>query len=499
MPIDPKPSFINFVYPFLFDPGAFDDVVEHTRGTTWQLAKERAAVWEARQTSTEDWLPHVANYLNLPSVPTADDQAHPGTAHLWRLSSACLDSPRGLGATKQVDWQMTFREPPTSVGIALDGVDLALFSLGAGFLTFKIKVRSDRVEDWLDVHHFGRFLGATGRAPLLVLNRRTGPGTVEPFFPDPQQLLAASAEGQEVIRTGQGRLRHLVTTLLASAGFLGADGPQVREVYVRDRLLPFAVVYLDEAGINSSSEEVQELLYQLRRMFHSQQPLYPVPSELRPRAPHYLPYARDQWFWFSLEGGGFLAVNAPDTDFFRQELPAHLDEQYFLTFLLALQQRFVLMDLSDDVARNWRAGDRGARREVFTRISAAFLDFTARGYFVQVMQRENHHRCYRRWQRCFQISRLYAEVREEVREMHDSLQKAFQERRGREFNRLTLLFSILYAAPALALAFLSINLKGLTTASEGLSALEAAGRAGVIALGLFPVFWLLWWLLHESD
>jgi hypothetical protein len=190
------------------------------------------------------------------------------------------------------------------------------------------------------------------------------------------------------------------------------------------------------------------------------------------------------WFVFSLEGGAFVAFNAPETDFFRRELPVHLQREYFLLFLLPLHQRFTLISLSQQVSENWLSGDERGRIRAFESIRVTLLEFMARGYFSQVMQREHHHRVYRRWQETFQLDRLYQEVSDEVREMHEFLQMRQSERLERRLNFLTFVIGI----PALLFSFLSINIYRITTNEEGLSLWLAL----VLAFFAFSVG-LLWW------
>ena len=102
-------------------------------------------------------------------------------------------------------------------------------------------------------------------------------------------------------------------------------------------------------------------------------------------------------------------------------MPAHLREQYLLLFLLALHQRFTLMHLSDQVSARWLGGDNPEAEARFADLCEALLEFTARGYFHQVMQRDHHHRCFHAWQQVFETERLYQEVSDEVRELHGIL------------------------------------------------------------------------------
>jgi cation transport ATPase len=117
----------------------------------------------------------------------------------------------------------------------------------------------------------------------------------------------------------------------------------------------------------------------------------------------------------------------------------------------------------------------------------------ARGHFAQVMQREHHHRCYRKWQETFQVEQLYQEVSEEVREMHDYLlmqrtedlkkiaeteakaeadREQAEQKRDQKLNKLIFFISVLFCFPSLVMAFLGTNIEGYTN-SEGVSGLFA--------------------------
>jgi hypothetical protein len=191
--------------------------------------------------------------------------------------------------------------------------------------------------------------------------------------------------------------------------------------------------------------------------------------------------------------------------------------------LLVLHQRFALMGLSEAVAQHWLVnGDAGSEEErevAFARIRDGLLSFTARGHFIQVMQREHHHRCYRKWQETFQVEQLYQEVHHEVREMYDYLlmrrtariqqlqeeqrrqlvagaqaevarERAAQERAQRLEGRISTL-GVGIGVPALILSFLGINLAGITT-GDGLS-LWMAVLIGLVGgtMGSVCILWLL--------
>jgi hypothetical protein len=130
------------------------------------------------------------------------------------------------------------------------------------------------------------------------------------------------------------------------------------------------------------------------------------------------------------------------------------------------------------------------------------------------MQREHHHRYYRRLQEALDISRLYREVRDEVTEMHDYLQMkrtahlqvlaeaqareteahrrqleeavAEEGRRDHRLEKRISLIGLLVGAPVLTIGFLGINLAGLTT-GDGLptgKALLIIGGVSAFLIGL---------------
>lgn len=94
---------------------------------------------------------------------------------------------------------------------------------------------------------------------------------------------------------------------------------------------------------------------------------------------------------------------------------------------------------------------------------------------------------YRRWQEVFQVERIYEEVREEVREMHEYLQA----RQIRKLERRITALSVSIAFPALIFSFLSINIYGFTAKEEGLPVVVALVLGGCSVLsGLFLWLWV---------
>jgi hypothetical protein len=462
-------SFAEFVYPFLFEAGEFESLVRAAGEARWPGREGKSfTIWQVAQFPEEDLLAHVRDYLNPPEgkVPTA---------RIWAMDNNTLQSPSGLGA--QAEWELVRKA--MALPFKIKGVQLALFRVGVGFVAVEANPQSEAVEDWLDFLHYFRFV--RGQRDVYVrAKRREAKDHFGPFFPEP-------AGGLEKHRDGQATFSEVVEAILQTA--MPPDGlfrRRWQEVFVPGQLIPFATLYLDDDEI--SDGKVAEFLYRVRNFFPSKRVIAPSPEQLPASHPLLLPYAQRMWFLFGQEGSAFIAINAPQTDFFRRELPDHLRRHYFLLFVLTLHQKFALMSLSQQVSEHWFVGDELTRAKAFDRIRRRLMEFTARGYFTQVMQQEHHHRVYRKWQEIFQLEQLYREVSDEVREMHEYLLSEQTKRLERRLNLLGAFIGV----PALVIGFLSINLYGLTAREEGLPlwlALLISFGAGGLLGGV--VLWLL--------
>lgn len=462
-------SFGLFVYPFLFDGEHFDaslkalDAVRTRQlirardagdvpsdiptrpassetasvpATTQVEQRQGALLWETRSFPVDDLLEHVRGYLNVPEgvTPTAVlRRMNPNFLRSWLQEWA----QHGDGK-----WYLCIGEGKR-VAFEIKDIQLALFHTGIGFIIIEANPLSESEADWLDFCYAFRF--AYGQRRVCIEIERQG-------------------EQQSVTRITLGEI---IDTILEKSWLPFSVSPQTciearrkREVFVPGQLIPSVALYFDDV---ETEDLAPELLYRVRNFFPSDRHIHPGETDFCPHHPALLSYAKNMWFTFSLEGGAFVAINAPETDFFRSTLPVHLREQYFLLFLLNLHQRFSLISISQMVSERWLQGSFAERRRAFERIRTLQLEFTARGYFNQVMQRDNHHRVYVKWREVLQIDKLYEEVREEVREMHEYTLSEQTRRLERRVNLLGALIGV----PALVMAFFDMNIVGLT-ASEGL-------------------------------
>ncbi|MFC1853040.1 hypothetical protein ACFL27_22815, partial [candidate division CSSED10-310 bacterium] len=468
-------SFIFFVLPFLFDSGQYDERIGALATTEWQAKKGTFSVWSKMSFPADDVLPHVANYLN------PDDQTTP-TANLWSLDNNALNSPRGLGA--KAKWFLV-----TSAGeiaFTIKSVQLILFRLGVGFLTVDARPVENDLSVWLDLLHYFRFVGGQRRVRVKA-HRQVGKDTYEPFFPEVAGGIQAHPEGT-------GNFGEVIEALLSTAKLSPDKQRWWRDVFIANQLIPYTGIFME--GLPES--EIPHIIYKIRNFFNSRQQSFPSLEDLDLHHSQLLPYSERQWFISSLDGGSFVAFDALANEFFLSTLPDHLRKHYFLIFIMSLNQRFSLMSLSHQVSDHWLKGDELAKAESFDRIREDFLEFTARGYFPQIMQREHHHKYYMLLHHTFQIERHYQDLSFEVREMYDYLVKKNTEQlkflaeeqrrhlvdqrkqmaddaladaiRAQIMERRISTLGFIIGVPALVISFLGINLAGVTSnQQEGIS------------------------------
>jgi hypothetical protein len=403
-----------------------------------------------------------------------------------------------------------------------------LFRDGVGFLTFRIKPVGRELNDWLNVLHYFRFVKGQRRVSvsaraIVGYDEVRQERLYEPFFPAP-------AGGSEALSGRVTIFDAVLESLLLTARLDSDRGDWWRDVFVPEQLVPFAAMFLEDV---EPADDLR-IAYKLRHFFRPSQANTPAAPELAPNHPNLFAYAERQWFTFSLAGGAFLSCDPSDNKFLRDTMPSHLRDLYFLVMLMVMHQRFKLMDLSEQVARRWLArseiaagefSDRSLlkhRYRAFQEIRNQFLEFTARGYFAQIMQHEHHHRCYRQWQEVFQVRDLYEEVRDEVREMYQFLQERRaeqiseatnsqknelerqtleQERRARALSLRISILTSMVVVPSIVFGFLGINIRYFTSGPEsGLTRTQAAlWIAGGISVLTLVTFIVLKIIMKYSD
>ncbi|MGQ9657565.1 MAG: CorA family divalent cation transporter [Fimbriimonadales bacterium] len=452
-------SFARFVYPFVFEENhSLERIIDRLKQAGWTLG----------EFPESDLLPHVRDYLNA-------REGREATAHLLEIDSPTLVqlAQRTLATAGEATghWQMHLSN--RQLPFVLEGAQLAIFRGGVAFLTLDARPTSDVLADWLDfVYHFRAFAGEAGKtqdlsAPTLCWGNATLQG-----------------------------IKPLIDALLVPIR------PK-EELFMRNLMLPFTALFVDG---ELSDADKRMVLYRVRLCFSAWHEVYPPESELRPDNPYLMAYAQDVWFTFAQQAAGFVAFNAPGTPegFFRNDLPKRLRNRYFLLYLLTLHQKFMLMYLSDQVSESWLGGDESQQMATYTRILNKLLEFTARGYFAQVMQQEQHHRYYCRWRETLQLETLYQEVSQEVREIHSHLQLRLDQKRVEQSERLNRVVAGLtyitvgFALPSLFVSFLGANVRTLENWEK--NSPEFWWAIVLLATALVSAFFVIWinWLSRRS-
>ncbi len=120
----------------------------------------------------------------------------------------------------------------------------------------------------------------------------------------------------------------------------------------------------------------------------------------------------------SLEGGFVMAFDngTPHFQGYRSPAMRSFRTNYFYMMLLAMHQRMSIllyaMAAADAALSNNRAQKLRLLRE-------HMYDFTSRCYFSQASVSEERDQLYRRWQRVFNVSQMYEEMKEEIKEIDD--------------------------------------------------------------------------------
>ena len=132
-------------------------------------------------------------------------------------------------------------------------------------------------------------------------------------------------------------------------------------------------------------------------------------------------------------------------DFIRNQLHARVRHNYFLLFLLALHQRLATIHLAGLIGQTSyaRLSRRPIRRSVAREIQhlrTRIFEFMIRCSFAEVSNMKTYTEVYRAWQRIFRVEALLEEVKTEMGELDDYLQRLQMERETRFINRLTWVF-----------------------------------------------------------
>jgi hypothetical protein len=495
-----------------------------------------APLWRDLDLPTDMLLTHCSNHLNCWNGELdASEQRHE-YAHFWRLDPSQLATHGALDRRRR--WRAARGRGPGAMAVSFCIADafLVLFRPRVGFVALEVIADSREPEDWLFLANQLRHLGgprggrATSSAPTISVDAA---GDALPFF---TPAVAEASGGGEAVSTGAstGQL-HEVFDWLASTSLPGFPRGQP---WVAGSALPYMCLFVDRTDRTAGTADddgrtvaVDPIAARARRFLRADQALGGRNAD---RGVVTAPYTDDSTFWYSLDGGGFYASSAPDSEFFTRTLPDHLRRYYFLNFLFVLHQRLILMRLSEAIAWRWVGGPLTLgieRREgattpelrsdearlavlehdltqwlrIFEELRDELLDFSARGNFLQLMHTQSHHVDYETWQEVFEVRRSFHEVDGELQAIYGALGLRFEEiaqlrrsiaeeqaRAAAEANQalegrrsaiqeaFTYILAV-FTVVSIALAFLGVSISGVTDDgidARWLTAITAA--AGIV-------------------
>ena len=182
----------------------------------------------------------------------------------------------------------------------------------------------------------------------------------------------------------------------------------------------------------------------------------------------------------SMGGGGLVAIDVPNTIFYRKLMPEHMAIEYSIGFFLALLQREELEGLSDQVAETWLGAGDAEREQLAIALREQLLAFMAQLNFAVVSRSPNHQTYAMAWRRALQIEDLVAEVTDEA----DAIERLLSERRARredsERRRRDLLIGALgHAVAAVSMTVGVLSLFDLP-AGVNLGVIAGSGLVGAV-------------------
>jgi hypothetical protein len=403
---DPDRSFVRLIHPFTFDP----------RKRKWGGVP---ATWHLDDAPAElELLATARTYLQRDCV------------------LAVMDRNRGVRSYEKLgghaEWQVVGRRRKAGAGIdgavpfVFEDVHLSLFPTGVGFVAITVRPCTDDIAEWATALHALRF--TDGLRSHLLVRRPVAEGTTVPWSP------VVRGGGDDFTPEWARATFDDLFEMLLDDWALSTD-----PAYVPGRALTYSAIFTE--GLTEGSRRL--VRNALVSHFHGGQP---VDDASAPDAQGWLTFAGASGFGTTAEGSIFVGDGLPQVEFFEAAMPSLLRREYGLIFLLAAHERFVLLRFLGGLADLRRRHRRQAGFEQFGAVRAA----------MQALQLERHRRYSTSCTTSFGTSELYANVEALVAGMNADANRSLE----------NLLLGA-FAAPAIALGWLGVNIDGIT-ASGGL-------------------------------
>lgn len=367
-------------------------------------------------------LPHVAQHILPDSFTQGAVCLH------WELSEEIYPKVR------KARWFIQ-RSDGRQIGLRIQTVRFVFFSSGISFLELQVGLEAKTLGEWIE--------------GLVALRTHSDEQVVTTDASDP--FLSSLFKQLDLSDGIAHSLLEIFRALL----------PEGEDLYIQDNFIPFAYIFADTDWLDKS--QLYEVLYRLRNFFPPSQEAFPPERGALSLKPFLLQYATRAWFVGSLEGTCFLSLNPSPN--FTAHVHRSMRTVYPLIFRIVLLQHFYLVNLSQNVLKNWlQVGGYREQVKMFRKIIRDYLHFLSTQFIPQIFQRERHHKVYLFWQKAMEIPRLYARVNRTLQEVYEYT----EEENLRHLSRLVNAFGVLIGFPSLAFAVLSVNILGFTAREEGI-------------------------------
>ena len=256
------------------------------------------------------------------------------------------------------------------------------------------------------------------------------------------------------------------------------------------RFLTYVFGLIDSGRINEacSYDRIRRPLYQLRRSFSED--YRPTPEQLRDTDnPEVLRTFANIAFGFSTEGGAVLAW--PDDEnqtFITEHLPPRIRQNYFFLCVLALHQHYACTHLARRIGNlDYEKGRSSSSETTQTArdLREHIFAFLVQSWFHDVSDRRIYNQVYKRWQGVLDIRRHFDEVKSQVGEVDDYLQRVKNDREQRFADLISwVVVPIILFLNAVSVNFVEMQGISVTNRQVWIGTVIATALYFVIALGL---------------
>jgi hypothetical protein len=499
-------SFIRLIQAFRFEPcegaqfdrwvhrlsqagGRSEQAVDHSDATACQW---RVTSGDALRDRFREWI------MSPQAIALAGrDQGRPRRRLAWiELDSGWLESAAGHGFGRSMQWEVRPQGKYRSAAIPVQfrSLQVMLGEAGIGYLIWELGVESENLDDWVEALHACR-LYRNRRESGFYVTRRTGPGTsvseVPGAFRRGMQLDARSqSERRDAAQAGLSLMDAGAAVLwdLAQHGPSGIRGTQQwwRKVDSHHALRAYAAFTIVAAATDANDRH--RLLYRISELAPTTRPLHAAAEDLAPDRASLSPYADGVQFVATREMCAYVAFDPPgvagdSAGFFRRGMPSHLRDRYQWALLLTLYQKHALESLREAVVL---AEDHLHDRAHLHRLRERAAVIRSAVFMVETMTQSHHVKFEQFLRQVMQLDRVYELTSGSMDDIDEFAERA-HERWRRAFGRITSVVAGGFTLVLACLAFLSVNIREITTEREGMQlvhVLVATGLVFVMGIGL---------------